>query len=184
MNKIVLLLAGYCASGKSTIAKHLQTNYGFYFIDHQKTIHDLAIKNGFERARFWLKAIGEKDFTRMTTEKILKKTSHSLRKHNAVVLDVVYGTKMVDLFWKNLPKSKIKIIHVKTNDSIRLNYLSKRMNDTTFKVLRSEMRFRDGFLKSTGLDEVIKKSEYVVTNNLNIQKTVDQIIKIVGKPEP
>jgi len=165
-NKSIVILAGYSAAGKSTLGKELRDNWGYGFIEHQPLVHDLAVNKGYERARHWLAAEGLEQLTTNSTSEMVLKTREMIGDgKDKIVFDVGYGLAMLDLFKKEFPEIFILIVSVVSQEDIRLEHIQKRMKSVSVETARSELNFRDGFLRQVGLDELLDQSDLEITVN-------------------
>lgn len=165
-NKNIVILAGYSAAGKSTLGKELRDNWGYGFIEHQPLVHDLAVNRGYERARHWLAAEGLEQFTSNSTYEMVLKTREMISNgKDKIVFDVGYGRAMLDLFKKEFPEIFILIVSVISQEDIRLEHIQKRMKSVSVETARTELNFRDGFLRQAGLDELLEQRDFEVTVN-------------------
>jgi cytidylate kinase len=168
MDFTIVILAGYAGAGKSTIARSLSGRSGLGFVDHQKVLHDIAASKGFDRSRYWLEEVGFEEFTRESTRKLIELTAQvKSGGGRGVILDAAYGTLMVKEFRDKFPDSKLLIGEVIAGQEIRAERIGHRMGGVNKESAASEMRFRDDFLDSVGLEQVLPLVDFRIENKVN-----------------
>lgn len=156
----IVILAGFSGTGKSTLGAGFCKTYGYNFIKHQELVHSLAISKGFKRARYWLAEVGIGAFISESIEEmILKVKSQDIQK--GVLIDVGYGTSMIERFRSEFPESKIIVVSVLADAKTREDRILGRMG-TERDAAKQEMNFRDEFLEKAGVEEVMADADIVI----------------------
>ena len=178
-NKQIIFLAGYSAAGKSTLARELRDNHGYQFIEHQPLVHEIAQAKGYERARHWLADAGVEQFANESAKAMVVKTKTELNKgETKIVFDVAYGLKMIELFRNEFPDIFRLVVFVMSDNQTRAINIQKRMGTESISEAEKELHFRDDFLRTVGVDEVIQKSDIKITNkNRPINEVASELIE-------
>ncbi len=178
-NKQIIFLAGYSAAGKSTLARELRDKHGYQFVEHQPLVHDIAQRKGYERARHWLSDVGVEQFATESAEAMIVKTKGELNKgETKIVFDVAYGLKMIELFRNEFPDVFRLVVFVMSDDQTRAVNIQKRMGTESISEAEKELHFRDDFLRTVGVSEVIQKSDIRITNkNRPIDEVASELIE-------
>lgn len=164
-NKQIVFLAGYSAAGKSTLAREMRDSWEYNLIEHQPLVHGLATSRGYERARHWLADAGVNQFADESAQEMVKRTRKIIDVgETKVVFDVAYGTKMLELFQREFPDIFKLVVSVLADESTRVENIQKRMGTESIEDAGKELRFRDGFLREVGLDDVLQQSDIKITN--------------------
>jgi len=164
-NKRIIFLAGYSAAGKSTLAQELYTNWDYSFVEHQPLVHEIAFKKGYQRARYWLSEVGVNQFAKESTQEMILRTKKFFHEDKEkIVFDVTYGREMLKLFQREFPNIYILVVSIIAEEDVRLKNIQKRMGTESYSKAQKELRFRDGFLREAGLNEVLKQSNIEVRN--------------------
>lgn len=164
-SKQIIFLAGYSAAGKSTLAREMRDNFNYHLIEHQPLIHDIAKGKGYERARHWLANVGVEQFAKESAEEMVARTKSAINEGKTkIVFDVVYGTKMLELFRVEFPDMFRLVVSVLADKEIRTKNIQKRMGTESAEEAEKELRFRDGFLQEVDVDTVLKRSDIKIAN--------------------
>lgn len=178
-NKQIIFLAGYSAAGKSTLARELRDNHGYQFVEHQPLVHEIARSKGYERARHWLADVGVEQFASESAKAMVVKTQTELNKgETKIVFDVAYGLKMIELFRNEFPDIFRLIVFVMSDANTRTRNIQKRMGTGSISEAETELRFRDDFLRTVGVDEVIQQSDIrIINKNRQIKEVASELIE-------
>ncbi len=162
-NKQIVFLAGYSAAGKSTLARQLRDNYGYNLVEHQPLVHEIAQSKGYERARHWLADVGVEQFAEESTREMTARTRMLIDQgETKVVFDVVYGRKMLEVFQSEFPDIFRIVVAVLADEETRIEHMQKRMGDVSKEDAEKELHFRDGFLQTIGVLEVLQQRDLEV----------------------
>lgn len=163
-NKRIVFLSGYSAAGKSTLARELQDNYGYNLVEHQPLVHGIAQSKGYERARHWLADVGVDQFAEESAREMAARTRKLVKEGEAkIVFDVAYGFKMLELFQTEFPDIFRVVVAVLADEETRTKHIQKRMGSVSKEDAEKELHFRDGFLHTVGVDEVLQQKDIEVT---------------------
>lgn len=182
-NKQIVLLAGYSAAGKSTLAREMRNGWGYNLIEHQPLVHSLATSKGYERARHWLAEVGVEKFANESVQEMVKKTRKIIDAGKTkVIFDVLYGTKMLELFRGEFPDMFILVVSVLADKDTRVENIQKRMGIISIEDAEKELHFRDSFLREVGLDVVLQQSDIEITNiNKPIRNVASELNELIER---
>jgi dephospho-CoA kinase len=171
--KLIVFLVGYSAAGKSTLAKAMRDNFGYFLIEHQPLIHKIAEKKGFLRARFWLAKAGAEQFAEESANEMIAQTKSAIDEGKTkIVFDIAYGLKMHKLFKNEFPDAIRLTVSVLSDDKIRAKNIQKRMGAESAEEAKEELNLRDDFFHQVGVENMIKRSEIEIVNE---GKSVEEI---------
>ncbi len=95
-----------------------------------------------------------------------------------IVFDVAYGLKMIELFRNEFPDIFRLVVFVMSDENTRTSNIQKRMGTESISEAEKELNFRDDFLRTVGVDEVIQKSDIKITNkNRPINEVASELIE-------
>lgn len=171
----VIVLAGYSCAGKSTISKGLVDHYGFNLMEQYVIYHNIAMKKGYKRTRYWLADIGNETFVKETTLETVR-IINALDESKGVIIDASYGPVMDTILRSGLINAKVITIHVNAvNQDVRVKRMMGRLGGASEEEARTELTFRDSFLKDVGLENVIAKADFEILNRGNIEDVLEQL---------
>ncbi len=170
-------MAGYSAAGKSTLARALRDNYGYNLVEHQPLVHEVAQRKGYERVRHWLTDVGVQQFEEESTREMATRTRRLIDKgETRVVFDVAYGVKMLELFRTEFPDIYRIIVAVLADEETRREYIQKRMGSVSKEDAEKELHFRDGFLQTVGIHEVLQQRDLeVITKDRPVHEIASEL---------
>lgn len=180
---LIIVLAGWSCSGKSTIAKKLANIYEFHLIELYDVYHELAIKKGYNRSREWLKEVGNDEFVTKTVFEIIDIIKLRRRYGSkGFIIDASLGEGMdfsLDYFLRDVisAENDVNIVNIPIFSPyyLRLHRMEIRLNTLCTKDAIKELLFRDRFLRAVNLDYVIRKANFSVWNISTLEKVVEEI---------
>lgn len=180
----ILLFTGPSATGKTTIAKKVGENLGIPIIGEREILHQIANLHGFSRARHWIKEIGldqALDETLKTTIQIIKE-----KREENIILDGSYDKRLPELLKNEIKDKQILVIAVMAMKEKREERITERMK-IDHKEAKKEMQLIDNFKKYAGMEEFIKKADFVIENNHELTNSINKLesyleLKILNWP--
>ena len=175
----VIVLAGFSCTGKSTIAERLVDLYGFNLMEQYVIYNSIAVAKGYRRTRYWLAEVGNEVFVKEITLETVRRIN-ALETSKGIVIDASYGPLMDTILRSSLINTRIIIVAVGTEQSVRERRLVGRM-ETSDEEAKVELAFRDGFLEEVNLKKIMEEADFEVVNKGNIEEVLDQIANELAK---
>lgn len=183
--RLVIVLAGFSCTGKSTISKRLVALYGFNLMEQYVVYNSIAVAKGYKRTRHWLAEIGNEFFIKETTLETVRRIN-ALEASKGIVIDASYGPLMHAILRSSLINTRIIVITVITDQDVRTRRIAGRIGAFEEEA-KVELAFRDGFLKEVNLEKVMEEADFEVANNDSIEEVLNQIVNELAKlgiPKP
>lgn len=168
-----LLFTGFSAAGKSTIARRLSKDYGFLLLEERAILHELAIAQGFNRTREWIREEGEElvlQAARIGTILKMKELSGGM----GVVVDGSYDRHLPLTLRITFPDSRVTVVCVTIEDQEREIRMRSRLG-TTIDLARQEMELIDGFKLRAGVEDVIKAADITIKNDASVEDSLRKV---------
>ncbi len=174
---LILTFVGYSGAGKSTLSRMVSQSLNLEFIEHQPLVHKIATSKGFDRARHWLADVGIEKFIEESGNEMIRRIQTASEENKAgAVIDVVYNEAMLDQIKDAFPESKLVVVAVNTESSTRGERISGRMGGIPMDEAIKEREFRDDFLRDSGMESALKRTDIEVMNNGNLEKTQEELL--------
>jgi dephospho-CoA kinase len=176
---LIIGITGLARCGKDTVADYLANSFGFKVFTMSDVIKTELMKKNMIITKDNMSKLGDLMRDEFGKNVVAVKTLERAKKFPKVVITGLRSPEEVKFF--KYESDKFFLINVFSNDKLRFRRRSQLDPN-----LPSEFYKRDNRdLKNKGLDEVIKKADYVINNNYsldNLYKKVDEILKdIVDK---
>ncbi|MBI4040092.1 AAA family ATPase [Candidatus Daviesbacteria bacterium] len=158
----LLLFTGYSASGKSTIAEYINRDFGYELIGERTILHNLAVRNGYNRTREWV--IGEDWVTILHLAREATIEMIASQSTEGVILDGSYDRDLPASLLYSLPNAKLTIIHIDLDQETRDLRMMARMGES-LDIAKRERELIDNFKKRAGIEYIISKADIKVAND-------------------
>lgn len=168
----VLLFTGWSASGKSTLAKEVNQNLGYFYIKERDILHDLAIASGFRRTREWLAAKGTQNVFQAATKETVRQIS-DLGSANCLI-DGSYDRCLPHILRANLSYTRVTIISVIASLEERERRMMGRLG-VSLEEARKEKNLIDGFKRDAGIEDLISHADISIDNMRPLVEAVSQL---------
>ena len=187
---IVIGLAGYAGSGKTTVAEYLKHRYGFEIYTFSEVIEREALKMGLLRetqsieekkhalsyaGRIIRERYGRRDvFAEIIANEIAEK---SLQK---VCVDGFRSVEEVNLFRRRFENFLLLFVHAEP----RVRYERRKRQDKNMRITFEEFLRRDEEDKKViGMDKMKEMADRIIDNSNGIEKLrgqIDELMKQLG----
>ena len=181
MKRIILGITGLNGSGKSTVARYLQDEKGFYYLSFRSfllgKLNDKGIEANRESMRLLANELRKKHGADYILEEMLKEALESNRE---VVIESIRAIKEADY----LKNRGVKLLAVTAPADIRYQRIYDRGSETdqvTYKeFLQGEARESQSEDPDVqNLPKVVARADYIITNDdlPTLKKDIDILIQ-------
>lgn len=176
----ILLLTGFSASGKSTIARAISQNYDLPLVDIHSLVHPKAISEGYARARDWASSVGLEaalSFLRNATFNLVR----DLRNPKGLIIDEVLDSETFRLMGERFPEDTIRIIRIMARDEKREKFIKQRLNTDSNEAAQRELASLDNLKLNLGIEKVMAAAHYVVANDAELPVVIERVSAVVRR---
>mgnify|MGYP001562563870 CR=1 FL=1 len=170
----IILLTGFSASGKSTLAKILGEKLEMDMLSVRALVDDITQRSGFERTRYWLADIGISKALEQLNEEIIYAIKLREKNNNGVIIDDLIDPKLVAILRDQFPEDIITVVAVKVDRKLRLQRVVERMGILAKDAIK-ELRFLDRIKQEAGLAQAMCFAEIEVENQRSIEEVTSEL---------
>ncbi len=173
--KKIFVITSRTGAGKSTLCKHLEDYFHYPLLSFAKMGKKFANANGYNRMRECHLGMPLDEFKTKVTQYFLEEINNCLKDNDVILIDGLY---VYEVYKVLKDKYDLNIIHLKTDDTIRYERISKRLS-ITIEQVKEEDKIKDRLNTDVGINELIGEAQYVVDGNDTIEEVFNSTKKII-----
>lgn len=182
MNKKIITITGYSASGKSTIIKSIEEEFDCDTISFGQ-IHKECVKDSnYDYAKDWIRKEGFEAYEKQLILHFMRKMIFALKEGKQfVIIDGIFSERCFS-YLKRAKGIDVTNIVLETDDNTRILRMSDRER-VDYEVARSHLITTDAIKKQAGLDTIFNFADYRIDGNQSkkmIRKILFSIMQNLG----
>lgn len=171
---IFVLFTGYCATGKSSIARAIGDQFSFPLLEERKIAAVIAKNVGFERTRDLIAWVGIERFKELAyleTVRLAKLEGET----KGLLIDGCYDPQVPDRIKEDFPCSRVLIVNVTADPETRFRRTVLRSPKVPAEEALRETKFIDRLKETAGLGEMAYRANKTLTNDASFEKVVREM---------
>lgn len=181
--KNVLIITGYSASGKSTLAENVCITLGNPLISTRKLLSELAVIEGYQNIDSFVDTIPKEKFKKLFDNYLIRKINTVDLYSNLLIIDGLVSFNLLKQLIKN-GKYNIKIIYIEVPEKERFRRILEREKIQLETAIIKDHK-KNNSKRFLGIERIKNMADYILDGTLTplelLYKTVEIINKITYK---